>query len=60
MVGRLERGQITWAADENPNGSYYIVTKGMIFKFAQALAKNLQLRQQIKILQAQLEKKEHP
>jgi hypothetical protein len=55
VVGKIDRGQITWQPDENPNASYLIVTEGLVYKFAAALAKNLQLRQEIKILRAQLE-----
>lgn len=57
-VGKVEAGVVTWLEGEDTAGSYLIVTKGMVYKFAQAMAKGIRLEQEIKILRAQLEKKE--
>lgn len=58
VVGKVEAGVVAWHADENPNGSYLVMTKGMVYKFAQALAKSIRLEQEVRILRAQLEKKD--
>ena len=51
-VGIIDQGEITWNADENPNGSYIIVTKALIYKFAQTLAKNIKLEKELEIERA--------
>lgn len=51
-VGIIDQGEITWNADENPNGKYIIVTKALIYKFAQTLAKNIRLEKELEIERA--------
>lgn len=55
-VGIINQGEITWNADENPNGSYIIVTQALIYKFAQTLAKNIRLEKELEIERAKKEK----
>ena len=57
-VGIIDQGEITWNADENPNGKYIIVTQALIYKFAQTLAKNLRLEKELEIERARKDKKQ--
>jgi len=59
-VGKVDHGVVTWEPNENPNGSYIIVTKALVYKFAQALAKNVRLEQELKIERARQDKKQWP
>ena len=59
-VGKINEGVIVWEADVNPDGSYIIVTKGLIKKFAAAMAKNWRLTQELKIERARQDKKQWP
>jgi len=59
-VGKIDQGVVTWLPDENPNGSYIIVTKGLVFKFAQAMVKNARLVQELKIERARKDKDQWP
>lgn len=57
-VGIIDQGEIAWNADENPNGKYIIVTKALILKYAQTLAKNIRLKQELKIERAKKDKEQ--
>jgi len=59
VVGAVSRGEIIWEEGENPNGEYLIVTKALVFRFAQVTARCARMEKEIKALRAALaERKE--
>ena len=57
MVGTIEKGNITYAIGENPQGDYNIVTPALILKFIDLAYEVKRLQLELKKCQELLEKK---